>query len=96
MNEVTLNTGLPAGNDWSRTLQNIVAYGAGRLFDAEAVRKIQQSSPVNYTMDEWGNVFPAGTPAPQRAASIPGAPLGVPLVVWLLGGAAVAIFLLKD
>lgn len=92
---VTLPGALTPGVDWNTTLQNIVAYGAGRYFDSEAVNKIYKSNPTPMNMDDFGNFFTAGTKSTNGSA-VTTQPLGVPLIVWLLGGGILAFVLLKD
>lgn len=87
MNDLTMPTALGAGTDWSTTLQNIVAYGAGRMFDAQAVSKIYKSTSnqTPYMMDSQGNLFIAGQP---NQAAIQGQNSGTfPLIFLVIGGA---------
>lgn len=90
---VNLPAGAPAGADWSQTLQNIVAYGASRMFDAKAVEKIYKASPTNFLMDEDGTLYPAGQKAPS---AYPNPLMTIPPVVWLLGAGLVVYLVVKD
>lgn len=90
---INLPVGLDAGTDWSATLQKIAAYGAGRLFDSQAVKKIYESSPTPVNMDDEGNFYTTGQK--KALTSVNSAPLGVPLLFWLVGGVAVFL-LMKD
>lgn len=91
---VTLPAPLGAGTDWNATLQSIAAYGAGRYFDSKAVENIYNSNPTPVNTDAFNNFFQAGTKAPN--GEVNNAPLGIPLIVWLIGGGLAAFFVLKD
>lgn len=94
MTDATLNmpNALGAGTDWSSTLQNIVAYGAGRIFDANAVSKIYKSTGTPQMMDPFGNVYTAGQPNLNNTQN------GTLPMSWLIlaGGLVLAFVLLKD
>lgn len=94
--DVNLPAGNTAGTDWSSTLQNIVAYGAGRFFDSQAVSKIYKSTGTPMLQDTDGTLYPAGTPAPSVMRANQTADLGgIPLIFWLIGGVGL-FFVLKD
>lgn len=94
MTDLTLPGGLGAGADWSETLQKIVSYGAGRIFDANAVSKIYKSTSYTpYMMDDMGNLYTAGQPNPaamqsQNSGTFP--------MIFLVIGGAFLLLLLKD
>lgn len=95
MTDVSIPEGLGAGTDWSSTLQKIVAYGAGRVFDANAVSKIYKSTSnqAPYMMDDYGNLYVAGQP---NQAIAQGQNSGTfPLIFLVLGGAFLFL-ILKD
>lgn len=92
MNEtITLPSALPAGQDWNDTLQKIVAYGSGRLFDSLAVERIYKSNPtpINSLGDD---VYTAG----QTAVKTVGQTLGGINPLFLIAGLVIIVFALKD
>ncbi len=87
MTDLTLPEGLGSGADWGATLQKIAAYGAGRLFDAQAVSKIYKSTSnqAPYMMDDFGNLYTAGQPNPSAMQSQNSGTF--PLIFLVIGGA---------